>query len=322
VEPFKIAAALKGVIAQRLLRRLCPHCKVPSTDYPERLRKWVPEGAKIFKPVGCHECLTTGYRGRMAIMEVLVSDSEVERRIAQAESTDSISEAARNAGMRTLWESGVDHVLSGVTDLEELLRVVEPPLEASMALADLARIRAAHEAAHAPAPVAPPVKPTGGDRGVRIPTPRPSAAFLPAEVLELLDDANHAAGKATAIASRQTVLLVEDEEALRLVLRDLLEREGYTIVEAADGIQALDEIDRSAPDAIVLDLNLPRLDGYGVLSHIRARPATANLPVLVLTARADEDNEVRVFEIGANDFITKPFRPKALSARLKALLKR
>jgi two-component system alkaline phosphatase synthesis response regulator PhoP len=121
--------------------------------------------------------------------------------------------------------------------------------------------------------------------------------------------------------ARHTILLVEDEEPLRLVLRDLLEREGYTIVEAADGIQALDEIDRSAPDAIVLDLNLPRLDGYGVLSHLRARPATASLPVLVLTAKSDEDNEVRVFEIGANDFISKPFRPRALSARLKALLK-
>ena len=59
-----------------------------------------------------------------------------------------------------------------------------------------------------------------------------------------------------------------------------------------------------------------------MLSHIRARAATANLPVLVLTAKADEDNEVRVFEIGANDFITKPFRPKALSARIKALLKK
>ncbi len=317
VEPFKIAAALKGVIAQRLLRRLCTHCKVPSTDYPERLRKWIPEGAKIFKPVGCSECLTTGYRGRMAIMEVLVSDSEVERRIAQAESTDAISEAARNAGMRTLWESGMDHVLSGATDLEEVLRVVEPPLEASMPLADLARIRAAH----APPPPMPP-SPAKGSDAVRAPTPRAHAAFLPAEVLELLEDANHAAAAATVTANRHTVLLVEDEEPLRLVLRDLLEREGYRIVEAADGIQALDEIDRSAPDAIVLDLNLPRLDGYGVLSHIRARAATANLPVLVLTAKADEDNEVRVFEIGANDFMTKPFRPKALSARIKALLKK
>jgi len=92
-------------------------------------------------------------------------------------------------------------------------------------------------------------------------------------------------------------------------------------VEASDGVQALDEVDRSAPDVVVLDLNLPRLDGYGVLNHLRARPSTSKLPVIVLTAKGDEENEVRVFETGANDFLAKPFRPRALSARLRALLK-
>jgi CheY-like chemotaxis protein len=118
------------------------------------------------------------------------------------------------------------------------------------------------------------------------------------------------------------VLLVEDEDALRRVLKDLLEREGFTVFEAADGVKALDEIDRAAPDIVVLDLNLPRLDGYGVLSHLRARPATADLPVIVLTAKGDEDSEVRVFEYGASDYLTKPFRPRALSARLHSLLGR
>jgi len=85
---------------------------------------------------------------------------------------------------------------------------------------------------------------------------------------------------------------------------------------------ALDEIDHEAPDAVVLDLNLPRLDGYAVLSRLRSRPQTSNLPVIVLAAKGDEDNEVRVFELGANDFLTKPFRPRALTARLRALLRK
>jgi two-component system alkaline phosphatase synthesis response regulator PhoP len=76
------------------------------------------------------------------------------------------------------------------------------------------------------------------------------------------------------------------------------------------------------PDIIVLDLNLPGLDGYGVLSHLRSRPATAGIPVIVLTAKGDEDNEVRVFELGADDFLTKPFRARALAARLEAVLGR
>jgi CheY-like chemotaxis protein len=135
---------------------------------------------------------------------------------------------------------------------------------------------------------------------------------------ELLDEIGGANGR----GEHATVLLVEDEGPLRSVLRELLEREGYDVVEAADGVAALDAVDRAAPAIIVLDLSLPRLDGYGVLKRLRARPATAHLPVIVLTAHGDEDSEVRVFESGADDFLTKPFRPRALSARLRALLKR
>src|SRR5262249_33841767 len=117
-----------------------------------------------------------------------------------------------------------------------------------------------------------------------------------------------------------TVLLVDDEDQLRRVMKDLLEREGYRVTEAQNGIEALDQVDRHAPDIVVLDLNLPGLDGYGVLSHLRSRSATAKIPVVVLTARGDEDNEVRVLELGADDFLSKPFRARALSARLKTIL--
>ena len=309
IEPFKIAAALKGAVAQRLLRRLCLHCRAPmTTPVPNKLQRWFPTAEGMYRAVGCKECGTTGYRGRLAIMEILVTDAEVERRITAGESTERISEAARKGGMRTMWDSGVEHVLIGDTDLEELLRVLEVPVEGEE--------KTTKPRTKEPPPAA---------ASVRTATPLPQSAirggvrnFLPAEVLELVDDITGGAKG----AGRHTVLLVEDEDALRTVLRDLLEREGYLVIEAQDGVQALDEIDRHAPDALVLDLNLPRLDGYQVLTHIRARPGTAELPVLVLTAKGDEDSEVKVFENGANDFITKPFRPRALSARLKALLRK
>ena len=95
----------------------------------------------------------------------------------------------------------------------------------------------------------------------------------------------------------------------------------YRVLEAANGVQALDEIDRGNPDVILLDLNIPQLDGFGVLQHIRAKPQMADLPVIVLTARGDEEAEVRALEEGATDFLTKPFRPRALSARLQALVR-
>ena len=129
-------------------------------------------------------------------------------------------------------------------------------------------------------------------------------------------------GKPNVARLKRKVLLVDDEDALRRVMKDLLEREGYIVSEARDGVQALDQVDRVGPDVIVLDLNLPGLDGYGVLSHLRSRPATADIPVVVLTAKSDEDNEVRVFQLGADDFLTKPFRARALSARLDAVLGR
>lgn len=116
------------------------------------------------------------------------------------------------------------------------------------------------------------------------------------------------------------VLLVEDEETLRKVLRSLLERDGFEVAEAADGAEALNAVDRLSPDAVVLDLNLPVLDGYDVLSRLRTRTTSATLPVLVLTANGDEASEVRALKMGANEFLTKPFRPRALGARLKLLL--
>src|SRR4029079_14785373 len=79
--------------------------------------------------VGCPECSQTGYRGRMAVMEVLTVNSDLERLIADGETADVLAEAARASGMKTLWESGVEHVRSGETTLDEQLRVVEPPTE-------------------------------------------------------------------------------------------------------------------------------------------------------------------------------------------------
>jgi len=131
-----------------------------------------------------------------------------------------------------------------------------------------------------------------------------------------------APGGSRAPIQGKRVLLVDDEDQLRRVMRDLLEREGYVVVEAGDGVEALDQVDRHAPDIIVLDLNLPGLDGFGVLSHLRSRRVTQEIPVIVLTARGDEENEIRVFEFGADDFLSKPFRARALSARLEAVLRR
>jgi CheY-like chemotaxis protein len=244
-------------------------------------------------------------------VEVLTMNPDLERRVADGASAEKIAEAARKAGMRSLWGSGLRHVLAGESTLEELLRVTDVPREEEPGEAPPAPRRGHSGRAAAPV-AAPPIAP---------PAATPLSDFsMDMELLEEptgLDDIV-AGGRGQGAC----VLLVEDEEQLRRVMKDLLQREGYRVAEARDGIQALDEVDRFAPDVIILDLNLPGLDGYGVLAQLRSRPATRDIPVMVLTAKGDEDNEVRVFELGADDFVTKPFRARALTARLEAVLAR
>ena len=314
MEPYKIASALRGVVAQRLMRRLCKACVQPRDEpVPERLTRFIPPDTRLLRAVGCAECAMTGYRGRFSIMEVLTMNAELERRIGQGATADLIAEAARANGMRSLFESGLRHVLAGDSSIEELLRVTDIPLEEQAPPPARAR-PSARAAAPPPGPASAPVAPARSE---------PSISLDFAEALELVEDLP--AGTEAVPAGRGAgtcVLLVEDEDQLRRVMKDLLERDGYTVAEARDGVQALDQVDRFAPDVIILDLNLPGLDGYTVLTQLRSRPATRAIPVMVLTAKGDEDNEVRVFELGADDFITKPFRAKALSARLEAVLGR
>src|SRR2546426_86332 len=130
VEAYKIAAALRGVIAQRLMRKLCPTCKQVWMEAPaERLKKWLPKETPLYRAAGCPDCAMTGYRGRFSILEVLTVTPEVERRIAAGETADHIADAARRAGMKTLWESGLAHVLRGESTIDELMRVVDVPQE-------------------------------------------------------------------------------------------------------------------------------------------------------------------------------------------------
>ncbi|MGE5759341.1 MAG: GspE/PulE family protein, partial [Gemmatimonadota bacterium] len=130
VEAYKIAAALRGVLAQRLMRKLCPTCREPYTDAPpDQLKRWIPHGSTLYRAAGCPDCAMTGYRGRFAIVEVLAMSADLERRIAAAETADRIAEAARKGGMMGLWHSGLSHVLRGDTSIEELLRVVDVPME-------------------------------------------------------------------------------------------------------------------------------------------------------------------------------------------------
>jgi type II secretory ATPase GspE/PulE/Tfp pilus assembly ATPase PilB-like protein/CheY-like chemotaxis protein len=325
MEAYKIASALRGVLAQRLLRRLCPVCKIPQqVAIDERVRKWLPESAELFQAVGCGECAQTGYRGRFSIVEILVMTQEMERLVGKGVTADRIAAEARANGMKSLFESGIAHVVLGETSVEELLRVTEPPRGNGTAPVVVAEEAPQRKRRHGdPQPGAAPAAVAAPPAAPPPPPPRAvmdMATFELSPAFELLDDLPPVVAEVTRKGAM--VLLVDDEDQLRRVMKDLLVRQGYTVVEARDGAQALDEVDRHAPDIVILDLNLPGIDGYAVLSQLRSRPATRQLPIIVLTAKGDEDNEVRVLQLGADDFLTKPFRARALAARLETALAR
>ena len=121
---------------------------------------------------------------------------------------------------------------------------------------------------------------------------------------------------------KPTILLVEDEAALITLLRYNLEKEGFRLVEAHDGEEALVVAKEEQPDLILLDWMLPLLSGLHVCRQLRREPATRETPIILLTARSEETDKVRGLESGADDYITKPFSPAELLARVRAVLRR
>jgi type II secretory ATPase GspE/PulE/Tfp pilus assembly ATPase PilB-like protein len=126
VSPDIIAGNLIGVIAQRLLRKLCPHCRAPYTPVSAEQQAFAPGAApaSLYRATGCAACNFRGYRGRLAVMEILVLDRELDELIASRASLGKCREYARANGFQTLAEIGLQQVAAGVTSLDELRRVV------------------------------------------------------------------------------------------------------------------------------------------------------------------------------------------------------
>lgn len=125
--------------------------------------------------------------------------------------------------------------------------------------------------------------------------------------------------------SMSTILIADDEARIRRLVSDFLKRDGHTILEAADGREAMTLIDshRSVLDLAILDVMMPGMDGFEVLRALRAQEhSDKRLPVMMLTARAEDADQVRGLEEGADDYVTKPFSPVVLAARVRSLLKR
>ena len=301
IDAFKVASVLKGVVAQRLLRRLCDACAEAvdvATLSPEvRPPADRPAPTKVRKAVGCRQCNGRGYRGRIPIFEIMPVDESIGRLIDAGALPDVLAAAARKLGMRTLWETGLERVWMGDTSLDELSRVLgdHGADDSAPGAARNATPALTAPGAAAPAPL------RSGERAGQSPSGPVNPEAVGSEPIR--------------------ILVADDDPQMRRLIKSVLQREGFDVVEAVDGLDALEAVERSRVDLVILDLEMPRLDGLGVLEELRAQMRTASLPVIVLTAHHGESEE-KALDLGAQDYLTKPVQTRSLVARVRAVLKR
>ena len=130
--------------------------------------------------------------------------------------------------------------------------------------------------------------------------------------------AHHPSSSPPSSKTPPLVLIVDDEPRMIRFIRMNLELERYRVAEASNGLEALDQVRDQLPDLVILDVMMPELDGFETLALLRE---ISTVPVIMLTVKADEDDRVRGLELGADDYITKPFSPRELTSRVRAVLR-
>jgi type II secretory ATPase GspE/PulE/Tfp pilus assembly ATPase PilB-like protein/ActR/RegA family two-component response regulator len=304
LQPFKIAESLNAVVAQRLVRKLCPHCRVPNEPAAAE-RLGIPYGvARIAAAVGrgCEYCKQTGYLGRVAIPEILVPDDQLRTAIRNGAGVAEIRAAMHRSGSASMRETALGLVESGVTSIEEVNRVFTNHDEGHTPVTAVV--------AATPTAVA---SPTAPEPAVVAAAPRPSPP-RPAMMGPRLVSAR-------PTASRR-ILVADDDRMIRLIMKMLLEKEGYKVLEAENGAVAMETARRERPDLMFVDLQMPDMDGYQVLEMVRADESLASTPVLVLTSETSSAVETKVLELGADDYVIKPFEPEVLLSRMRAAFRR
>lgn len=298
-----MAEALLCIIAQRLIKRLCPHCRSvdPITDEErEMLSPFtddVPE--TVAHPVGCTSCAGTGYAGREAVDEVIDFDPEIQRMVRDGAAVADIRSFLRNRGDFLMY----DHAIAKVRDL-----IFSPKdIYERILVEELAAMRTeggTHAAEEARAAAAQP-------------SPQPSAQPSPQQPARTRAGAGRKTPAEGPAVVRRILLVDDDEDAGALVTR-VLDRAGYEVVSACDGGAALMRLARESFDLVIADLQMPTLDGFGLLEIMSQQGL--DVPVIMLTGSDQPDDEARGFTLGASDFIHKPVRQDVLLARVERVL--
>ena len=349
VEPHVVSSSVILLLAQRLVRRICRHCRVLTRPPDDQIAMLQLEHVAdtLMAGQGCPDCRGTGYSGRSAIYEVIPVTPGIGRVIENGLGESELRRQARVEQRRTLREDAIARIVAGVTTAAEVLRVVQTSLDSGESQEPARAAATSPPQDPAPPSTGAPAAPSDA----AVPTPRatapasdvaappvatpPSVAPLP-PVISADDDwlpdevPGHAApakppAEPAPTRSRQLrVLVVDDEPQVRHIVQLMLQTGhlGLEVLTAADGDEALAVAAAERPDMVILDRAMPGMDGFEVCRRLRADPATALTPIMMLTAHDGPELVEAGFLAGADDYVVKPVRREVLVARVRRMLER
>ncbi|GAB4150374.1 MAG: hypothetical protein Kow00107_00810 [Planctomycetota bacterium] len=337
IDRFLIASSLLGVIAQRLVRKLCPHCKKlysPDEQLLALISQQLPfkKGQEFYEAVGCERCHFTGYSGRMALFEILVVTEKIRAMIISGENDRAILHAALKEGLETLFMSGLRKVYLGLTSLAELFRVVEfQDLDihicsscGTMVEEDWHHcVNCGHRLDfHCPSCQAFVKKGWKFCRSCGKNLSDSSIAAAEPETQSDKKSIDQILQTEKKQVNRPALLIVEDDPAIRKIVKLTLKDLFAEIIETENGDEGLRLAQQIVPDLMVLDIMLPGMNGFDVCRNMRKSLATTQVPVVLLTAISEEEGQEKGIDVGADDYITKPFSPTKLRQRVELVVKR
>lgn len=307
----RLATMLGGVVVQRLLRRLCSACAVTQepgelTDHQQQLLHGLSM-ASLRRAAGCPACHGTGYLGRIAIAQVVRMTPGLRVAIRHGASAAELARLASDSGAPTLWASGLDRVLHGITSLAELVDTVPPPTDdgGTAPQDDIDALLTQLLSLPAPMPELPEVAAltVTGEH----PTPRPS----PVVTFELVSDGDEPPAPAPCI------LVVDDDPSARRLLAQSLAAHGLRVLQAADGNSALAFARQLRPDVILTEVALPGLDAVELLGALATSGVA--VPVVVHTDQDEESLREWLMESGARTVLRRDTEIAELVRQLRAL---
>jgi len=314
LEPFIIASALGGVVAQRLLRSVCLSCSAPDTNEASlaSASRFGVDAARLRRGAGCNACEQSGYRGRIAAYSLLTINGPLRELIRNRAGEEQIRQVAKANGMSDLFQSALKLAEQGLTTLDEVERVI--------GLGDFIDNQNSGSFFSPRAEAALPTPEPPANRTIRSEDDLLAIQKSEKGSIESLAEEHRRSSTARAEKTHARVLLVDDDDGVRAVLTRILRKADFEVCEASNGYEALDKIAGFVPDVIVSDLVMPGMDGKELVTELRQYPDTAKIPVLMLTGSDDEENEIELISLGANDFVSKSSSPALVITRVKRLL--